>query len=274
MKTTMSAITATFFLVFGAVVSNGSPVQRISDETGVSVDTLQAERTSTGLGWGELETAHLLSNASGQSFGDLVALHQGGEGWGKIARDNGLKLGDIVSAAQRSSHAKTINFDTINALSNPVGGTTLKAYLARYGVTISNVTPGSQVVVDDDRRSYGGGVVFASSPHNFLSNYFLNAPNSFTLNFAGPLSSVSFTRIAGGPYPTIYASWTATALSANGTPLAQVSEASPGVANFPAKVFTLNGPGIMAVRWDSNGFGFAAFSAVLLDDLILNSKAH
>jgi hypothetical protein len=102
---TLSLITAALFLVFAAIVSNAAPVQRISDETGVPVDTLQAERTSTGLGWGELETAHLLSNATGQSFDDIVALHQGGEGWGKIARDNGLKLGDVVSAAHRSSQA-------------------------------------------------------------------------------------------------------------------------------------------------------------------------
>src|SRR5262249_61771469 len=81
------------------------PVQRISDETGVPVDTLQAERTSAGLGWGGLENAHLLSNATGQSFDNIVALHQAGEGWGKIARDNGVKLGDIVSAAHRSSQA-------------------------------------------------------------------------------------------------------------------------------------------------------------------------
>jgi autotransporter-associated beta strand protein len=164
----------------------------------------------------------------------------------------------------------TINFDPIDASSNPVGGAALNNYLAQYGITISKVTPGSQVVVDDDRRSYGGGVVFASSPHNFLSNYFLNAPNSFTLNFDKALNFLSFTRIAGGPFPTQYASWTATALDRSGRVLSSVSEFSPGVANFPAKTFTLNGPKIVAVRFDSNGFGTAAFSAVLLDDLVLN----
>ena len=163
-----------------------------------------------------------------------------------------------------------INFDSIDASANPVGGTTLQNYLARYAITISHVTPGSQVVVDDDRRSYGGGVVFASSPHNFLSDYFLNAPNSFTLNLASPADSVNFTRIAGGPFPTIYASWTATALSASGQEISSVSEFSPGDANFPGKTFTLRGPGIAKVRWDSDGFGFAAFSAVLVDDLVLN----
>jgi len=102
---TLSLIIATFFLLFGAVSSRGAVLTRISDETGVPVDTLQAERASTGLGNGELETAHLLANASGQSFDDIVAMHQAGEGWGKIAHDNGLNLGRIVSDAHRSDQA-------------------------------------------------------------------------------------------------------------------------------------------------------------------------
>jgi hypothetical protein len=102
---TLSLIIATFFLLFGAVSSQGAVLTRISDETGVPVDTLQAERASTGLGYGELENAHLLANASGQSFDDIVAMHQAGEGWGKIARDNGLNLGRIVSDAHRSNQA-------------------------------------------------------------------------------------------------------------------------------------------------------------------------
>ena len=61
-------------------------------------------------------------------------------------------------------------------------------------------------------------------------------------------------------------------LSAFGATLSTVNEFSPGVANFPAKTFTLNGPKIVAVRFDSNGFGTAAFSAVLLDDLVLNYR--
>jgi hypothetical protein len=95
---------ATFFFA-GTIISKAADLTRISNETGVSADTLQAERTSTGLGWGELEKAHLLANASGRSFDDVVAAHQGGEGWGKIARDNGLNLGRVVSGARRSSKA-------------------------------------------------------------------------------------------------------------------------------------------------------------------------
>ena len=121
---TLSLITAASFLVFGVVASNGQPVERISDETGVPADMLQAERADTGLGWGELETAHLLADASGQSFDDIVALHQAGEGWGKIARDNGLNLGRIVSDAHRSSQAAlhAQNTQTVRGKSSSIHG--------------------------------------------------------------------------------------------------------------------------------------------------------
>ena len=102
---TLSLVTAMFFLLFSAVVSRGANLTRMSDETGVPVATLQAERASTGLGWGELEKANLLANASGKSFDDIVAAHKAGEGWGKIAHDNGLNLGTVVSNARQSDHA-------------------------------------------------------------------------------------------------------------------------------------------------------------------------
>ena len=90
---TLSVITAALFLAFGVATSRAQNPERISTATGVPIETLQAERASTGLGWGSLEKAHLLSNATGQSFDDVVALHQSGHGWGKIAHDNGLNLG-------------------------------------------------------------------------------------------------------------------------------------------------------------------------------------
>jgi glyoxylate carboligase len=101
----LSAIVATFILVFGTVASRGANLDRISAETGVPVATLQAERASTGLGWGGLEKAHLLANASGQSFDTVVGKFHGGEGWGKIAHDYGLNLGHVVSNARRSGNA-------------------------------------------------------------------------------------------------------------------------------------------------------------------------
>jgi hypothetical protein len=52
-----------------------------------------------------LENANLLAKASGQSFDTIVGKFKAGEGWGEIAHDYGLKLGKLVSAAHRSSHA-------------------------------------------------------------------------------------------------------------------------------------------------------------------------
>jgi hypothetical protein len=125
----LRGIIAVFILVFGIDASRGANVDRISAQTGVPISTLQAEKTSTGLGLGELENAHLLANAlaakgSNLTFNDLVAMHRAGEGWGEIAHDNGLKLGRIVSAAHRSSKAtmhakntKTMHGKSTTALS-------------------------------------------------------------------------------------------------------------------------------------------------------------
>jgi hypothetical protein len=101
----LTVITATFVIVFGTVASRAANLDRISAATGVPIETLQAQRASTGLGWGGLEKAHLLANASGRSFDEIVALHRSGQGWGKIARDNGLNLGKLVSSARQSSKA-------------------------------------------------------------------------------------------------------------------------------------------------------------------------
>src|SRR6266699_3649553 len=120
----LSLIIAAFILVFGTVASRGANVDRISAETGIPVATLQAERASTGLGWGGLEKAHLLANASGQSFETIVGKFQGHEGWGKIAHDYGLNLGKVVSSAHRSSqatmHAK--NTQTVHGKSSSMHG--------------------------------------------------------------------------------------------------------------------------------------------------------
>jgi hypothetical protein len=113
-----------FLLLLSVVASRAANLDRISAATGVPVQTLQAERTSTGLGWGGIEKAHLLANATGQSFDNVVALHQSGQGWGKIAHDNGLNLGRLVSNANRSSqatsHAK--NTETVHGKSSSVHG--------------------------------------------------------------------------------------------------------------------------------------------------------
>jgi hypothetical protein len=121
---TLSLITAAFILLFGAVASRAANVDRISTQTGVPVATLQAERASTGLGWGGLENAHLLANATGQSFDSIVTQFRAGNGWGKIAHDNGLNLGKLVSNAHRSSMAASHaqNTQTVHGKSSSVHG--------------------------------------------------------------------------------------------------------------------------------------------------------
>src|SRR5215475_2632573 len=121
---TLSLIFAAALLLFGTVASRGANLDRISTATGVPVEALQAERASTGLGWGGIEKAHLLAHATGQSFDNIVALHQSGQGWGKIAHDNGQNLGRLVSNANRSSqavsHAK--NTQTVHGKSSTIHG--------------------------------------------------------------------------------------------------------------------------------------------------------
>ena len=105
---TLGLIIGVCFLAVAAAVSQAAQtgvLTRISNETGVPVSTLQTEKSTTGLGFGDLETANLLANASSKSFSDIVAMHKAGEGWGEIARDNGLNLGKLESAAHRSSKA-------------------------------------------------------------------------------------------------------------------------------------------------------------------------
>src|SRR5437870_4996735 len=144
---TLTLIMAISFLLFGAALSRGADLTRISNETGVPVATLQAERTSTGLGWGELEKAHLLANASGKSFDDIVAAHKAGEGWGKIAHDNGLNLGKVVSSARRSdraaSHAQNAHGQNVHRKS--VHGKSASSHGKGHASTMKGVGRGSSV---------------------------------------------------------------------------------------------------------------------------------
>src|SRR6266576_1512436 len=94
---------------------------RISNETGVPVDTLQTQKSTTGLGYGSLEHANLLANASGQSFDTIVGKFKAGEGWGQIAHDYNLDLGKLVSAAHRSNHA-TLHAHSVHGKSSTVHG--------------------------------------------------------------------------------------------------------------------------------------------------------
>lgn len=83
--------------------SYGDPV--LSREFGVPVAVLGEQRARTGLGYGGLMIANALSRETGRSFEEIVAMKQSGMGWGRIAQDNGVKLGPIISRVNRTDTA-------------------------------------------------------------------------------------------------------------------------------------------------------------------------
>ena len=81
----------------------GNPV--ISREFDVPVTVLEEQRTRTSLGYGGLMIANALARETGRPFDEIVAMKQSGMGWGRIAQDNGVKLGPIVSRFDRANTA-------------------------------------------------------------------------------------------------------------------------------------------------------------------------
>ena len=106
-----------------AAATDTHVLTRISNETGVAVHTLQTQKSTMGLGYGDLENANLLAKASGQSFDTIAGKFKAGEGWGEIAHDYGLNLGKLVSAAHRSSQA-TLHAHKIHGQSTVHGKST------------------------------------------------------------------------------------------------------------------------------------------------------
>ena len=83
--------------------SYGNPV--VSREFDVPVTVLEEQRTRTGLGYGGLMVANSLAGETGRSFDEIVAMKRSGMGWGRIAQENGVKLGPIVSRLDRADRA-------------------------------------------------------------------------------------------------------------------------------------------------------------------------
>ena len=89
----LTVIIAAFILVFGSVASRAANLDRISSATGVPVATLQTERASTGLGWGSLEKAHLLANATGQVLTILLRCTKAAKAGVKLRTTTGSSSG-------------------------------------------------------------------------------------------------------------------------------------------------------------------------------------
>lgn len=87
----------------GRVDANYGPTTIISRETNVPVAVIEEQRTRTSLGYGELLIANSLAVETGRSFDDIIAYRTRGYGWGKIARENRVNLGHVVSRLDRAS---------------------------------------------------------------------------------------------------------------------------------------------------------------------------
>ena len=153
--------------------------------------------------------------------------------------------------------------DALAAPADPTG------YLAAFGISIVNDSPGTSIVIIDDRFSYGGQALVASSPHNMLTQINMNAAIQFELVFSAPVTNVSFVRptLLAGPNGILFPQWSAT-LFLDATPVSGPVGEGLGsyFTNQPAATFNLPGAGNRLV-FSSNGFGIAAFSAVVIDDL-------
>lgn len=68
-------------------------VQSISKSTGVPAATLEKQKTSTGLTYGDLFAAHSIAKASGKTFDAIAALKKKGQTWDQIAEANGVDIG-------------------------------------------------------------------------------------------------------------------------------------------------------------------------------------
>jgi len=77
--------------------------ESLSKRLDVSVETLQAQKESTGFGFGQLFIANSLAEASGQTFDQMAEAFNAGKGWGEIAKANDLKLGKVVSGLKRAN---------------------------------------------------------------------------------------------------------------------------------------------------------------------------
>lgn len=73
-------------------------VQSISKSTGVAAATLEQQKTSTGLTYGDIFAAHSIAKASGKTFAEIAALKKKGQTWDQIAEAHGVDIGGKKTA--------------------------------------------------------------------------------------------------------------------------------------------------------------------------------
>lgn len=84
-------------------------VDAISRETGVPSAMIEEQRTQYGLGYGGLLIANSLAAETGRPVDEIVGFRQNGRGWGEIARQYNVNLGNVVNRVHRADVAFTGN---------------------------------------------------------------------------------------------------------------------------------------------------------------------
>src|SRR5213593_1138513 len=80
-------------------------VGHISRKLAVSVEALRAQHARTGLGWGELLIANLLSKTTKLTVDHVVAEFRSGKGWADIAHHHNVSLDQLIEDVQQSQQA-------------------------------------------------------------------------------------------------------------------------------------------------------------------------
>ncbi len=77
-------------------------IASLSEKFKVPQSTIQDLRAQK-LGFGEISILLALSEATGKPASQLLQQFKSGEGWGKIAMNEGVKLGRVISAVERAN---------------------------------------------------------------------------------------------------------------------------------------------------------------------------
>lgn len=150
------------------------------------------------------------------------------------------------------------------------------AYLRQFGITVSDVSEGSVLVLQHDFTTANGSA-FSAPSHNVLTQIDCHGnPVAFTLHFEKPLSHVSLKRaslIAGVPNGVAHPAWSACPFKGNMKLACKGERLRNEFQSIPEEEFILDGPDITSVRFSSDlqrdGKPFAAFCGVLVQSIKL-----
>ena len=76
--------------------------KRLTEKFNVPTSAIKDLRARK-LGFGEISILLAMSQATGKSTSQLLQRFRSGEGWGKIANKEGVKLGQVISAVERAN---------------------------------------------------------------------------------------------------------------------------------------------------------------------------